>query len=63
MIEQIKRIFHRLTPMELASRELVEAELEKLQAESTQEWAAAVVTYNTARISRLRLFLSHGESK
>lgn len=46
------------TPLELAVQELVEAERAKLLSETGKEWAEASVTYNTARIKRLKAFIS-----
>lgn len=60
-ITLIKRAFRRLTPLEVAARELAEAELSKLQAQSAAEYAQSVVTYNDARIKRLRKLLADAE--
>jgi hypothetical protein len=53
----LKQQFRRITPMEIASTELVEAEVAKLEAETAQEFAASAVSYNNARIIRLKKFL------
>lgn len=58
MIASVKRALRRLTPLEMASRELAEAELQKLSAQTAQEYAASVVSYNTTRIGRLRAFIA-----
>lgn len=58
MLTDIKRVMRRLTPLEMASRELAEAELQKLTAQTAQEYAASVVSYNTQRIGRLRAFIA-----
>ena len=58
MITDLKRVMRRLTPLEMASRELAVAELEKLTAQTAQEYAASVVSYNTTRIGRLRAFIA-----
>lgn len=58
MIAELKRALRRLTPLELASRELATAELEKLSAQTAQEYAACIVSYNTSRIGRLRAFIA-----
>lgn len=58
MITDIKRVLRRLTPLELASRELADAELQKLSAQTAQEYASAIVSYNTSRIGRLRAFIA-----
>lgn len=56
-INDIKKTFRKLTPIELAAQELVEAEISKLDAESAAEYAKSVVEYNAARIKRLRAYL------
>jgi hypothetical protein len=61
MISEIKRIFRRLTPAEVAARELAEAELAVLQARTAHEYAASVITYQETRIKRLRTFLANLE--
>lgn len=58
MITEIKRAMRRLTPLELATRELADAELQKLTAQSAQEYAACIASYNTSRIARLRAFIA-----
>lgn len=57
MYESLKRAMHRLTPQEVALRELADAELSLLQAESASDYAQSVVSYNKQRIARLRGFL------
>lgn len=46
------------TPLELAARELIAAERGKLEAESAKEYAEALVTYNAARIRRLKGYIN-----
>ena len=46
------------TPLEIATEELVTAERAKLEAETGQEYAAALVAYNTARIARLKKYIN-----
>jgi len=58
MIQYLKRLFRKLTPLECASRELVEAELAKLEAQTATEYAASITEYNTLRIKRLRAFIA-----
>lgn len=61
MIEAFKRILRRLTPAEMAARELADAELAMLQAHSAREYADCMVGYHRTRITRLRGFLAqHG---
>lgn len=58
MIKDIKRLMRRLTPLEMASRELADAELESLTAQTAVEYSSSVVAYNAARIKRLRAFIA-----
>ena len=57
MITAFKRVMRRLTPLEVASRELAEAELQALTAQTAVEYANSVVAYNAQRIKRLRSFI------
>lgn len=54
---ELKRVFRRLTPLEMATQELVDADLAKLEADSAREYAAAIAKYNEARAARLREFI------
>jgi hypothetical protein len=54
----IKKLFAQATPMELAVAELVDAQREKLQAESGAEYAEALVIYNQSRIERLTAYVA-----
>jgi hypothetical protein len=54
MISMIKRLLTAPSPLELAARELVQAQRSKLEAESACEYAANMIEYNDARISRLK---------
>lgn len=58
MTPLIRRMFGRLTLLEIASRELAEAELERLTAYSVAEYASSVIDYNNRRIGRLRSFIT-----
>ena len=49
--------FPKTTPLETAATELVQAELDKLRAQSLSEWYASDVIYNTRRIERLRNYI------
>ncbi len=62
MIDRMKKLFSPLSPEERASRELAEAKMEKLDAESAVDYAKSIVDYNNARIERLKTFL-YGETK
>jgi len=53
MIKLMKRVLSTPTPLEMAARELVEAQRAKLEAESALDYAANMVNYNNDRIERL----------
>lgn len=61
MKDTLKRLFRKLTPVEVAARELAEAERSKLQAQSAKEYAASVEAYNDNRIKRLKKVLAEVE--
>lgn len=54
-------VFRKPTPTEVATRELVEAQLAKLQAQTAVDYSTAIAAYNEARAKRLREFLNQGE--
>jgi hypothetical protein len=54
MITMIKRLLTMPSPLEMAARELMQAQRAKLEAESAMEYALSMVDYNDARISRLK---------
>ena len=58
MIAMAKRLLATPTPLELAARELVQAQRAKLEAESACEYAASMIQYNDDRINRLRVRLT-----
>ena len=58
MITMIKRLLATPTPLEMAARELVQAQRAKLEAESALDYAANMVNYNNDRIDRLRVRLT-----
>lgn len=58
LITEIKRVMRRLTPAEVASKELADAELELLTAQTHKEYAQSLIDYNEARCKRLRTFLA-----
>lgn len=58
MNQTIRRIFAAITPAEMAAKELADAERRILEAHSAKEYADSVITYNVARITRLRKFLA-----
>ena len=54
MIQKLKQLFAKPSPLELAARELVEAEHALLVALTGRDWAEMSVDYNTKRITRLK---------
>ena len=50
----LKKLMAIPMPLEMAAKELVEAQRGKLEAESAMEYALSMVDYNTQRIKRLR---------
>ena len=63
MIAAFRRALRRITPAEVAARELGLAELSMLEAQTAHEYAAALIGYHDARIKRLRKFLATLEAK
>jgi hypothetical protein len=53
MIAMVKRLLATPTPLELAARELVQAQRGKLEAETAMDYATSMVMYNDERIERL----------
>lgn len=58
MINIFKRLLRRVTPAEIVAKELAEAELQLLSAQTHQEYAQSLIYYNEARVKRLRAFLA-----
>ena len=58
MISAFRRLFRRITPAEVAAKELADAELALLEAQTAHEYAAALIGYHQGRIKRLRLYLA-----
>lgn len=63
MINDIKKIFGRITPLQTAANELAEAELALLRAETGVEYATAQVSFNRQRVKRLRAFIASESTK
>ena len=57
MIAWLKNHFRQPSPIEMALRELAEARLSRLEAQSAVDYAKSVVDYNNARVIRLEAFL------
>lgn len=58
MIAFLKNLFRQPSAPELIQRELAEARLAKLEAETAVDYATAIVEYNEARITRLTAYVS-----
>jgi len=54
----LKQLFRKHTPLEMATKELVNTELALLQAQTAVEWAEAQVGEYKKRIKRLRSFIN-----
>lgn len=54
IITWIQQVTKKLTALDLARLELAAASVSLLEAQSTKEYAEALVQYHTARISRLQ---------
>lgn len=52
-IKYVKDLLRAKTPLEMVQKELVEAQLAKLQAETSVEYSQSIVNYNEQRIARL----------
>lgn len=58
MINDLRKMFGKLTSLQVAAAELAEAELSLLAAETGVEYASSLVTYNKNRIKRLKTHLA-----
>jgi len=58
MIDFIRDYMRQPTHMEMVNKELEEAKLEKLEAETAVEYAQSIVQYNTKRIDRLNIYIA-----
>jgi hypothetical protein len=52
-IKYVKDLLRAKTPLEMVLKELTEAQLAKLQAETSVEYSQSIVSYNEQRIFRL----------
>lgn len=57
LFDMVKERLREPTPLEMVSRELAQAHLEKLEAETAVDYAQSIVDYNNVRISRLNAHL------
>ena len=58
LFDLFKEKFREPTPLEVVTRELAEATLEKFEAETAVDWAQSVVSYNRVRIDRLNEYIA-----
>jgi hypothetical protein len=58
VLTNLKRVLAKPTPLELATKELIEAEHAKLAAQSAAEYATSLVSYNDKRIFRLMKYIN-----
>ena len=58
MWDERKCMVRRRTPRDVATRELMDAQLAKLAAQTAQEHAAALASFHDVRVRRLTKFLS-----
>jgi hypothetical protein len=61
MLEFIREYVRQPTHIELVNKELEEAKVEKLEAETAVEYAQSIVQYNTNRIDRLNTYIAEKE--
>lgn len=59
MKKTLIQLFTISTPVELAAKELAEAQRELLACHTAEEYAKAIVAYNHDRIVRLKAFLDN----
>jgi hypothetical protein len=57
LLDMLKERLREPTPLEMVSRELAQAHLEKLEAETAVDYAQSIVDYNNVRIARLNAHL------
>lgn len=62
-MKQILEIFRTPTALELAQRELAQAQREFLEAMTGMEYAKRIAEYNTDRIKRLTNYLTSQDAK
>jgi len=61
MLEFIRDFVRQPTHIAMVNKELEEAKLEKLEAETAVEYAQSIVQYNTKRIDRLNIYIADKE--
>lgn len=58
MFDDFKSIFNKLSPVQVSTDELLEAEMSLLKAETGVEYALSMVQYNKARMKRLKAYIN-----
>ena len=58
IFNQIKLLLKRPTSLQIIASELAEAEMSLLRAETGVEYALSMVTYNKARVKRLKSYVA-----
>jgi arsenate reductase-like glutaredoxin family protein len=61
MLDFLKNYLKTPSFSEMVKKELEEAHIEKLEAETAVEFAQSIVQYNTKRIDRLNTYMSNKE--
>lgn len=62
-IKSTFNVFRTPSALELAAKELADAERQLLAAHSAREYADAMVTYHGERIFRLRKYIKQGDDE
>ena len=55
---ELREMYKSMTPAQAIVRELAEAEMSLLKAETAVEWAQSSVSYNKNRIKRLKAYMA-----
>lgn len=60
-MKYFKQLFAQLTSRQIAEKELRDAEIALLEAQSAREYASGIVAYREAQIKRLKSYLEKTE--
>ena len=63
MLNFLKECYRQPTPLEMATKELAQAMLAKLEAETAVDYAQSIVDYNDARINRLGAYFAQNSKE
>ena len=58
IIDEVKLLLKRPTSLQIMANELAEAEMSLLKAETGVEYAVSMVSYNKARVKRLKAYIT-----